>query len=247
VTSTAAHHIGPGRAMRVLRAIGRWTLPALLVLAAGSCGRTLTPNETAFAALVHGPTLDTTTIRFGDRMAPEPLRTVPVRPPVACRDRLYPRPKGPTFRSTSAALTAFQTVHFRDRWYRDDFLAGWPDALPLDDALLFAHELVHVWQWQNRAITGYHPLRAAFEHVGSPDPYQFDTEIAAPFFAYGYEQQAAIMEEFICCAALAPRAARTTRLRAILAPYFALPPAGEPLATEIILPWQGTEVDGICD
>jgi hypothetical protein len=83
--------------------------------------------------------------------------------------------------------------------------------------------------------------------VGSPDPYQFDTTTAAPFLSYGYEQQGAIMEEFICCAALAPDAPRTARLRAILAPYFALPPEGTPLANDIILPWPGAEVDGICD
>jgi hypothetical protein len=220
-------------------------LLALITLA--TCGRPLTPGETAFAALVHGPSLDTSPVRFGDQLAPEPLRTVPVRPALACRDRLYPRPKGPTFRSVSAAVAAFQTVYFRQGWYQPDFLAGWPDALPLADAMLFAHELTHVWQWQNRAITGYHPLRAALEHVASPDPYQFDPGTAAPFLSYGYEQQAAIVEEFLCCTALAPTAPRTARLRAMLTPYFALPPEGEPLADQIILPWDGVETDGICD
>jgi hypothetical protein len=196
--------------------------------------------------LLHGPTLDTAPIRLGDRMAPEPLRTVPVRPALACQDRIWPRPKGPTTRGMTTAMAIFQNVHFRDRWYRPDFLAGWPETLPLAQAMLFAHEMVHVWQWQNRAVTGYHPLRAALEHVGSPDPYQFDTATSAPFLSYGYEQQGAIVEEFVCCLALDPEAPRTARLRAMLEPHFALPPEGQALAGRVLLPWEGAEVEGIC-
>ena len=33
----------------------------------------------------------------------------------------------------------------------------------LSEAMLLAHEMTHVWQWQNRKRTGYHPLRAAAE------------------------------------------------------------------------------------
>ena len=54
--------------------------------------------------------------------------------------------------------------------YRGDMVEGWPEVLPLADAMLLAHEMVHAWQWQNRDLTGYHPLKAAFEHVGSADP-----------------------------------------------------------------------------
>jgi hypothetical protein len=217
---------------------------ACLILAA--CGRTLTPNETAFAALVHGPGFDPGPVRLLDGMAPDPGRAVPVRPPDACQDRIWPRPKGPTVTGVTSAIAIFRTVHFRDGWYRDDFLAEWPDTLPLASAMLFAHEMVHVWQWQNRDLTGYHPLRAAFEHVGSPDPYLFDPDTNASFLDYGYEQQAAIMEEFICCTALDPDAPRTSRLRALLAPHFALPPEGQPLAEQVRLPWAGAEVQGIC-
>ena len=106
---------------------------------------------------------------------------------------------------------------------------------------------LHNWSPQDRAITSFHPLRAPFEQVAPADPHPLDTETAAPFLTYGFEQPTAILKEVLCCAALAPDAARTARLRAILEPYFALPPAGQPLASQIILPWPGVEVAGICD
>ena len=56
--------------------------------------------------------------------------------------------------------------------------------------MLFAHEMVHVWQWQNRHVTGYHPLKAAQEH-NAVDPYLFDLSQAPKFLDYGFEQQGA--------------------------------------------------------
>jgi len=222
-------------------------LPLLTLLLVAACGRPLTDNESAFALLVHGPTLETASVHLHDGLAPAPPRTVPVRPAVACRDRIWPRPTGPTYQGVTSAMAIFQSVHFHSRWYAPDFLADWPDSLYLPDAMLLAHELVHVWQWQNRAITGYHPLKAALEHVGRPDPYLFDTATSGAFLDYGYEQQAAMMEELVCCQALAPTAPRTARLRAMLAPYFALPPAGQPLTNEVWLPWAEADLTGICD
>ena len=82
--------------------------------------------------------------------------------------------------------------------------------------MLFAHEITHVWQWQNRATTGYSPLRAAREHEGGADPYLYDINTKAGFLDYGYEQQASIVEEFVCCAALDPTGSRTQRLEALI-------------------------------
>jgi hypothetical protein len=224
----------------------RSVLFLILTLALAACGRPLTTAETDFAGLIHGPGLDPAPVRLFQGLAPQAPRTVPVRPGRSCQERLWPQPKGPTFRTVTSAVAVFRAVHFHDRWYEDDFLAGWPDRLPLAEAMLFAHEMVHVWQWQNRAVTGYHPIRAALEHLGSPDPYLFDPESQARFLDFGYEQQASIVEEYICCTALDPEAPRTARLRALLAPHFALPPEGQPLAAEIVLPWDGAETLGIC-
>ena len=130
------------------------------------------------------------------------------------------------------------------RWYAPDYLAGYPDTLPLAPAMLIAHELTHVWQWQNRAQTGYAPWKAAREHAAVEDPYLF--EIAdRPFLDYPFEQQAALVEEFVCCRALDPAGARTQRLYDLLAPVFPQL-ARQSRAGRVAIPWAGAETRGIC-
>jgi hypothetical protein len=112
--------------------------------------------------------------------------------------------------------------------------------------MLLAHELTHVWQWQHRDRTGYHPFRAAAEHVRSDDPYLFE-EQTADFLSFGFEQQGAIMEEYVCCAVLDPAAPRTARLRAMLAEEIPMGDLDAALGTsEVVIPWAGAETEGIC-
>ncbi|SMY08505.1 hypothetical protein [Flavimaricola marinus] len=212
-----------------------------------SCGRPLTPSELAFINTYQGPDIDASQAFLADGLRPPSPRTVPVRPRLTCQQRIYPPIQGPTARVSTQALTAFRQVYFDDRLYTPDFMSQYPDRVYLPDAMLLAHEMVHVWQWQNREITGYHPLKAALEHTGGRDPYLFDPETNSPFLSFAYEQQGAIMEEYLCCKALAPDSPRTSRLHAMLSEHFALPPISQPLATEIYLPWQGVTLDGICD
>ncbi len=219
-------------------------LLALLLLAA--CGRPLSEGETAFLTDFQGPTANFAA-RFHDGLASAMPRTIQARPRLTCQQRIYPPPEGPTVRVGTHAMTIFNDVYYLDRVYRSDFLPDYPDAIYLPDAMLFAHEMVHVWQWKNRARTGYHPLRAAFEHLGSADPYLFDPDTSADFMSFGYEQQGSIVEEYICCRALAPEADRTSRLHDLLTDAFDLPPLDRPLASQIYLPWDGIEPDGICD
>lgn len=220
-------------------------LLALLLLAA--CGRPLTPNERAFLADLHGPTLDADAVRLHDGLQTAAARTIPAPPRLTCQARIWPEPEGGTIRVRTGAMAIFEDVFLRDDLYREDMVEGWPEVLPLAEAMLLSHEMVHAWQWQNRHVTGYHPLRAAFEHVGAADPYLFDLETSADFLDYGYEQQGAIMEEYVCCRTLAPEAARTTRLHEMLGEYFALRPLEEPLTEWVAVPWSGVEVEGICD
>ena len=224
----------------------RFVLVFSLVLLA-ACGRPLTPSEAAFIQAYQGPGIDTSRAFLADGLrAPSP-RTFPVRPRLTCQQRIYPPPRGDTFRSAPVALTAFRQVYFDDRLYSPDFMSQYPDRVYLPDAMLLAHEMVHVWQWQNRDLTGYHPLKAALEHTGARDPYLFDPETESPFLSFAYEQQGAIMEEYICCKALAPSSPRTQRLHAMLSEVFALPPLDQPIAREIYLPWEGVTLEGICD
>ena len=61
--------------------------------------------------------------------------------------------------------------------------------------------------WLNREWTGYAPWKAAAESLMIPDPYFSESGEAPVFFAFGYEQQAAIVEDYVCfVAAPEPRA-----------------------------------------
>ena len=113
--------------------------------------------------------------------------------------------------------------------------------------MLLARELTHAWQWQNRKVTGYNPLRAAAEHGTRADPYLFDLTSNADFLSFGYEQQGSIIEEYVCCRALAPRARRTRRLHDMISgamPVSELPQSRE---ADVYLPWKDVQIRGICD
>jgi len=86
------------------------------------------------------------------------------------------------------------------------------------------------------------------EHQTQPDPYLFELGAAPDYLGFGYEQQGAIVEEYICCAALAPHAPRTARLENMLTPYFRLENMTAKLdRAKMVLPWDEVELAGICD
>lgn len=222
-------------------------LYVLCCLTLAACGRPLTPGEMAFTATLQGDGPHISVARLSDGLATAAPRTIPAPPRLTCQQRIYPPPSGDTIRVGTQAMVIFNDIYLRPEVYLDDLMSQYPAKVYLPDAMLLAHEMVHVWQWQNRDQTNYHPLKAAFEHFGGRDPYLFDPETTAPFQSFAYEQQGAIMEEYVCCKALAPNADRTRRLHDMLAEVFDLPPLAAPLAAEIYLPWRGVEVDGICD
>jgi hypothetical protein len=218
----------------------------LLCLSLAACGRPLTQAERDFAATVQGPGLAADRVRvtrapFLGRLT----QTRPPRPQLACRERIWPPETGPVVTTSTAAFVLFDRIFVADRLWREDYLAPYPDRLPLVQAMLLAHELTHVWQWQNRARTGYTPLKALAEHSPGADPYLFDLRTDARFADFSYEQQGGIVEEFVCCRALDPDGARTQRLRRLLAAPFPSLAARE-AAPEIALPWKGAETRGIC-
>lgn len=220
-------------------------LAALLVLSA--CGRPLTPQEVAFLGTVQGSGLDTSKVRLFDDLAVGAPITVPASPRVTCQQRLYPPPAASTIQTGTAAMTIFDGIHFRSDYYAGNFLADWPKTINLPAAMLLAHEMTHVWQWQHRDVTHYFPLKAALEHVRSRDPYLFDPDTPADFLSLGYEQQGSVVEEYVCCRTLAPHAARTSRLHDMLRRVFPDLPPISPIAEDALLPWRGVQLAGICD
>jgi hypothetical protein len=216
---------------------------AVGVLAA--CARPLTEAERSFAAEVQGPSLNTAAVRIHDGalIGGAPMSRPP-RPYQACRERIFPPETDPVIETSLFGFVLGNRLFVARRWYEPDYLTGYPDTLPLATAMLMAHEMTHVWQWQNRALTGYAPWKAAGEHTVSADPYLFDLA-DRPFLDYPYEQQAALVEEFVCCRALDPEGDRTERLYQLLAPVF---PGltTRSAATRIALPWDGVETRDIC-
>ncbi|TDT77289.1 hypothetical protein BDE40_0570 [Litoreibacter halocynthiae] len=225
------------------------TLILLAFLSLTACGRPLSEAEMRFAAEFHGPDLDTSKVRI--RQAPV-LKlynaTYPTPPRTTCAQKILPPVTEPTITSAPGATVLFNTINVNPDYIARDYLPAYPDAALLLASMFLAHELVHVWQWQNRAATGYHPLKAAQEHQSHPDPYLFELSNTAEFLDFGYEQQGAIAAEYVCCAALAPKAPRTTRLERLMQPHFDLAAMTTRLDNaKMVLPWKGVELDGICD
>ncbi|MCA8880204.1 MAG: hypothetical protein KDA73_09655 [Rhodobacteraceae bacterium] len=220
---------------------------AFVLLALAACTtRPLTGPERDFAATVQGPALDAPAVRVtkGALIAGFPSNRKP-RPYATCRERIWPRETAPKVRWSVAGFALDQHLYVAERRWRDDFLAGYPGDLPLADAMFLAHELTHVWQWQHRSATGYSAWRAASEHGTDDDPYLFELTPGKPFLAYGYEQQGALVEEFVCCRALDPNAVRTEQLYDLLSPNFP-DLARHSAASKVSLPWTGADTHGIC-
>ncbi len=217
-----------------------------LACLAGCAARPLDPVETAFAAGLHGPGLDTGPVRVhrGAIIGGFPMRRPP-RPQIACREKIWPPEEGPRVQTAVAGFVLGQDIFVSRRFWREGYVGDDPAELPLAPAMFLAHELTHVWQWQNRERTGYAAWRAAREHAVSDDPYLFGLDSAQAFLDYPFEQQAALVEEFVCCRALDPEGARTDRLYRLLAPEFpGLARTGT--AERVQLPWAAADIAGIC-
>ena len=219
----------------------------ILLLLLASCGRPLTESERAFAATIHGDTINLDRVRLHDGA---PTRAVTFRrkprPRTTCRELILPPVTDEIITTKPAAVALFNTVLFDKDWYLDDYLPDYPDKIGLIAAMLLSHELTHVWQWQNRARTGYSPLRAASEHSVRADPYLFDTANNLEFSDFGYEQQGSIVEEFVCCRALDPQAPRTERLHKLISAVMPVAPLPQSRESDVRLPWDGVTLEGIC-
>lgn len=191
-------------------------LAVLLFLAA--CSRPLTPAEEAFATDLFGSGLDTSQLRVAQGLGIVPLyTTVPKNVRVVqANDKACVRTPQPRGAQPPRAFAVGNRMHFETGLYSTDMILQWPEGLRIPQALVFAHELTHAWQWQNRSRTGYTPARAVAESWRLADPYYSDGDAA--FYSFGYEQQAAIIEDYVCFTFANPDHPRQAELRAILEP-----------------------------
>lgn len=196
------------------------------------------------ATRLFGDSLDTSRVRIAQNgLIGTIQRQVAVRPRTTCRERIAPPPSGPVINTRVAGMVLGNRINIRPDLFLQDYAQTQTGRMNLLAAMFLAHELTHVWQWQNRQITGYSPLRVSGEHFVVDDPYLFEIDVNRRFLDYGYEQQASLVEEYVCCTALDPDGARTDRLRSLLSQVIepgALPPRPS------FVPWDGAQTRGIC-
>lgn len=208
------------------------SLIALAALALTSaCARSLTQNETAFAKNLFGDTIQIEGIEVlaGAGITPLPRDYPALRDPSKAPEAAPPPRKAPDdlcvrkpsprrYWDWPAAFVLDDNIYFSFRWYPEDAFAGLPDSALYPVSPIMAHEMVHVWQWQNRERTNYSPLLSAGESIESKDPYWWVAESGREFLSYGYEQQAAIVEDFVCYALFDPKDAKLDELADLLRP-----------------------------
>lgn len=200
----------------------RMTLVAGL-MAVAACSRPLTQAETRFAADLFGPSLDAAKVRVAQGVGITPLyRTVPIAiVEVEATDAACVRTRQPRGAQPPQAFTVGNRIHFQTGLYASDMALTWPVALRVPHALVLAHELTHVWQWQNRSRTGYTPARAVAESWRLADPY-FAAGGESGFLSFGFEQQAALVADYVCFTLSNPTHPRRAEIRAILEPILPL-------------------------
>ncbi len=198
------------------------TRSLVIVILAGlaACARPLTETEERFAKDLFGETLDTSEVTISQGLGLAPLyRTVPASLTVLRgTDKACLRTPQPRGAQPPQAFALYERMHFDTDLYSSDMALGWPKGLRFPNAIVLAHELTHVWQWQNRAVTGYTPARALAESWRLADPYYSAPGESPAFYSFGYEQQAAIVEDFVCFTVANPDHPRRAELRAILEP-----------------------------
>lgn len=216
----------------------------LILSLVAACGRPLTGAESDLASRLFGETLDVSVVRIGaNGLVGAQEHRFPMRPRTTCRERLSPPSDEAWLTGRTAGIALFNTVQVRRDVARPDFSRTPDGQMHLGAAMFLVHELTHVWQWQNRDVTGYSPWGVAREHEAGADPYLFDADANPRFLDYGYEQQASLVEEYVCCQALDPEGARTARLRRLLAQV--MEPDVLP-DVDVMLPWDGVQTRGIC-
>ncbi len=190
------------------------------LLMLGACTRPLTENEAQFARDLFGPSLAVEDVRVGQGVGLlPPQKTVPtsVRA-LRGTERACVRTPQPRGSQPPQAFALRNSAFFSGSLYSSDMTAPWPKGLRFPNALIFAHELTHIWQWQNRRATGYSAWRAIGESLWHADPYFSASGEAPVFLRFGYEQQAAIVEDYICFTIANPTHPRRAELRALLEP-----------------------------
>ncbi|MEO9820031.1 MAG: DUF4157 domain-containing protein [Paracoccaceae bacterium] len=143
----------------------------------------------------------------------------------------------------AAAITVGNTIFYDQDVYSADFSVSIFDS----DRWLMAHELTHVWQWQNRAITGYSFSKVVSEHLEfGDDVYDYTLVEGKRFTEYRFEQQGEIVECYAMLRQLRPNDPVTLKHERLIRAEFPLDTMLkliDPNSNEVIRVRAGTATD----
>ncbi|MCK8464216.1 hypothetical protein MUY35_10175 [Aliiroseovarius sp. S1339] len=199
---------------------------AAAVATMSGCARKLSTTEVELSRIVFGESLDTDKVRVRAGIGVLPLPKADPIPADAPKRDARKLPKGVCDRVPQldrkiefpAGFVLWNQVFLKRNLYRDDMFEGWPESLPIPHALLMMHELVHVWQWQNRDRTGYTPGQSGAESLRKGDPYYWPGREAGAYLSYGFEAQAAMVEDYMCMTLFDPTNPRRADLATLISP-----------------------------
>lgn len=179
----------------------------LAATALAACGRPMTANETVRMAVIYPPTarnpVDLDRIRIWDLGAFRQEAIARAKRQIeeeVASGEFNPRRSGmspETFLVRAEAVLAKPDAITVG--YDIFFLFSANDySFFVEDEALLGHEVVHVWQHQNRKISGYSLAKILKEHIDYPNPYAYVLEPGKRFLAYRYEQQGKIVQDYVC-------------------------------------------------
>jgi hypothetical protein len=196
----------------------------LVLLSVAACSRPMTDGEIAYTKEIITQGVDFGEVRFSGQekrgirkaerlLAQEVLEASDSEESV---DRLI---SGLPSLFGADAFVIENTVYFDSDVYSSDFSTSTIDS----DRWLMAHELTHVWQWQNRDVTGYTFAKVVSEHLNfGNEVYEYTLAQSKRFTEYRFEQQGAIVQCYVMLRQLMPNDPLTVRHESLIRSEFPL-------------------------
>lgn len=205
----------------------RRLVTSLIFLSLAACSRPMTDGEISYSREILSQGLDFGEVRFsgqeaqGIRLAERQLaqdvqKILEAPGNEENADRLMS--SLPSLFGADAIVIG-NTVFFDRDVYSSDFSTSIIDS----DRWLMAHEVTHVWQWQNREVTGYTFAKVVSEHLEfGDDVYEYSLIEGKSFTEYRFEQQGAIVQCYAMLRQIRPTDPLTVRHEQLIRSEFPL-------------------------
>ncbi len=194
-----------------------------IVLALASCSRDMTEGEIEYSQDILTRNLDFSQVSFVG-WASEKAKAREAFELMAREDELADRFAGAESMAASLpGLFGADALTIGNKVFFDQFLWDFSTSIYEEDRWLMAHELVHVWQWQNRDRLGYSFSKIIAEHIEFGDEvYEYSLKSGKRFTEYRFEQQGQIVQCFAQLRFTHPNDPATERHRQVIRAEFPL-------------------------